>query len=295
MLQILLPEVLIALFSTASGSSSAAVTFTIENTGTAPLNLTGTPNIVAINGTYANQFSIVQPGTSTVSASGSTTFTITFSPTSAGPKTATISIANNDADENPYTYTINGTGTVPALEAWNVSTLGGGAGNYGVSPLSATFADANITAGGLTRGSGVGQSGTAAARGWGGTGWDNGSLNPPSTSSDNILNNKFITFTIKSNAGYLLNLASISPFDYRRSGTGPSSALIQYDIDGGGYNTVATVNFPVTTSSGGSVGSTDLSGISALQNLLPTSVVTIRIVPFGTSSSAGSFYIYEFW
>ena len=40
-----------------------------------------------------------------MAASGTTTFTITFTPASIGAKTATVTIANDDADENPYTFT----------------------------------------------------------------------------------------------------------------------------------------------------------------------------------------------
>ena len=39
-------------------------------------------------------------------------FTITFTPQAAGLRQAVVIIANNDADENPYTFAIQGTGTV---------------------------------------------------------------------------------------------------------------------------------------------------------------------------------------
>ncbi len=83
------------------------IVFTIENTGTANLTIT-TP--LTIGGTDASQFSITsQPATATILASSSTTFTVRFSPTSTGAKTASISIANDDSDENPYNLTLNGT------------------------------------------------------------------------------------------------------------------------------------------------------------------------------------------
>jgi len=34
-----------------------------------------------------------------------------FDPTATGPRTATVSITNNDPDENPYTSDLQGTGT----------------------------------------------------------------------------------------------------------------------------------------------------------------------------------------
>ena len=103
------------------GETGTAVTFTIENTGTATLSLSGSP-IVSISGTNASDFTISQTSTSaSVSASGSTTFTITFSPVTAGSKSATISIANNDASENPYTISLSGNGLVATsvMEALN--------------------------------------------------------------------------------------------------------------------------------------------------------------------------------
>jgi hypothetical protein len=98
-----------------SGTSSTATTFTIENTGNAALNLSGSPK-VAISGTNASEFTINQTSTaSTVTSASTTTFTVTFSPTSQGPKTAKISIANDDSNENPYEINLTGSGIVSAL------------------------------------------------------------------------------------------------------------------------------------------------------------------------------------
>ncbi|MFN6946194.1 MAG: glycosyl hydrolase family 8, partial [Cytophagaceae bacterium] len=95
-------------------SGNKQVTFTIENLGAQTLNLTGSPRI-AISGTNAALFSINQTSVPASLASNvSTTFVITFTPGSTGLKTATISIASNDPDENPYTIVLTGTGTVSA-------------------------------------------------------------------------------------------------------------------------------------------------------------------------------------
>lgn len=103
------------------GSSSSVTTFTVENLGTANLNLTGSPK-VAISGTNSADFSINQSSTAaTVAASGTTTFTVTFTPGGSGSRTASISISNNDSDENPYTFTLNGTGQ-PVCSAPNQAT-----------------------------------------------------------------------------------------------------------------------------------------------------------------------------
>ncbi|MBL7775512.1 MAG: SprB repeat-containing protein, partial [Saprospiraceae bacterium] len=176
--------------------------------------------------------------------------------------------------------------TGQVVGGWNTSTLTGGTDNFGPSPFAATSTAANATVGGLTRGSGVGTTGTGAARGWGGNSWN-------LTEAGGISGNQFFTFTVKANTGYLLSLSSINPFDYRRSGTGPTNATIQYRINSGSYVPITTVSLPSTSSSGASVGSTNLSTIPALQNLPSSSTVTFRIIPYGASGATGTFYIFD--
>jgi len=89
-------------------------TFTIVNSGTAPLNLTGVP-IVSLSGSAA--FTVAtQPSLPVVERLGGTqTFSITFDPTAAEVVTATVSIMSDDEDENPYTFTIRGEGITPEI------------------------------------------------------------------------------------------------------------------------------------------------------------------------------------
>lgn len=89
---------------------SVAHTFTIKNTGSVSLNLTGSPR-VAISGTHASDFSVVLQPSTPVASGGNTTFMVLFNPSAAGVRSASISIANNDANENPYNFSIQGTGT----------------------------------------------------------------------------------------------------------------------------------------------------------------------------------------
>ncbi len=94
-------------FGTVNVGRPLTRTYTIENRGTALMILTGSPR-VTISG--SDDFSVlVQPGFSVIPG-GSTTFQIRFSPSSAGAKTATVSIANTDGDENPYTFALQGAG-----------------------------------------------------------------------------------------------------------------------------------------------------------------------------------------
>lgn len=98
-------------FGTAAVSDGTVVrTFTIQNTGSGALNLTGSSTFVTISGTNAADFSITAVPSSTVAASSSTTFQVTFDPSGVGFRTATLTIANDDSDEGTYTFAIQGTG-----------------------------------------------------------------------------------------------------------------------------------------------------------------------------------------
>jgi hypothetical protein len=91
-------------------------TYTIQSTGDG-LNLTGNP-IVALSGTDASMFTVTQqPALTTNIADGlTTTFKISFNPTSLGTKTATVSIASNSGINNPYTFAIGATVTTPTID-----------------------------------------------------------------------------------------------------------------------------------------------------------------------------------
>ncbi|MGN6646675.1 MAG: glycosyl hydrolase family 8, partial [Cytophaga sp.] len=91
-----------------------AITFTIENLGFTSLNLTGTTK-VAVSGTDASSFVVTtQPSASTLALGATTTFVVTFNPTTTGTKNAVLTIASNDPDENPYTINVTGIGTLNA-------------------------------------------------------------------------------------------------------------------------------------------------------------------------------------
>jgi hypothetical protein len=93
-------------------SGTVNCTYTIENLGGANLTLSGTPK-VSISGANASDFSVTVQPTSPVAAGGSTTFTVRFDPSATGTRVVTISIANNDSNENPYNFVIQGTGYIP--------------------------------------------------------------------------------------------------------------------------------------------------------------------------------------
>ncbi|NCC52796.1 MAG: choice-of-anchor D domain-containing protein, partial [Spartobacteria bacterium] len=95
-------------------------TYTIYNDGNTDLHLSGTPR-VELSGADADQFTVnSQPSTPVSQGGGSETFQITFDPSTAGSKTATVSIDNTDYDETPYTFTIQGTSIEPDVKVLGI-------------------------------------------------------------------------------------------------------------------------------------------------------------------------------
>ena len=94
-------------------------TFTITNTGNVPLTI----GAISFSGTNAADFTIQTAPSASVPAFGTTTFTVLFTPSGAGVKTATISIINNDSTKNPFTYALNGTGGTLVMTVANPNGL----------------------------------------------------------------------------------------------------------------------------------------------------------------------------
>lgn len=94
-------------YGTVSVGATSAQTFTVTNSGTATLTI-GT---VAVGGTNASEF---VKGTDTcngqtLAASGTCTIDVTFTPSSAGSKSATLTIPSDDADTPSLDVALTGT------------------------------------------------------------------------------------------------------------------------------------------------------------------------------------------
>jgi len=95
-------------FGDVQAGQSKALTFTVGNTGTAGLSVTG----ITVSGTDASQFT-VSPTSFTVNpGAAAQTATVTFAPSSAGAKTATLSIVHNAAS-SPSSVALTGNGVSP--------------------------------------------------------------------------------------------------------------------------------------------------------------------------------------
>jgi hypothetical protein len=92
----------------------------IRASNTAALSLSGSP-AVAVGGANAADFSVTKKPSTSVSAGAGTTFQVRFDPSAAGTRSATLSIANNDTDENPFEFSIRGEGVAPPAAPSNIS------------------------------------------------------------------------------------------------------------------------------------------------------------------------------
>ncbi|MGB8543392.1 MAG: choice-of-anchor D domain-containing protein [Candidatus Acidiferrales bacterium] len=98
------------------GTTSASQTVTVFNNGSAALDISS----LAITGTGAGNFGIIQAGSAPCAAAGnvaagaSCTVTINFTPTSLGTKNAALSLGDN-ASGSPQMVSLTGTGVSPAI------------------------------------------------------------------------------------------------------------------------------------------------------------------------------------
>jgi hypothetical protein len=256
---------------TETGGTISSVKFYEETNGTAGLQI-GSDTLVGSGAQSGTTWSLAAtaPGT----AGAYTYYAV-----------ATDSTGNSSAaSSTTLTVTSGGGGGSGDRLAWDVN----GQTNFGTSPLAATtVGTGNTNSTGLTRGSGVGTSGTAASNAWGGNDW-------ASTSSAGISGSEFATFGLTVSAGYTDSLSSIA-LNYRRSSTGPDNGYWQYEIGSGSWTLISDVSseFSSTSSSGAAMTPLSLTSVSALQNLAAGTKVTFRLTPYGSTSSAGTWYVYN--
>ncbi|WP_168710286.1 choice-of-anchor D domain-containing protein [Flavobacterium sangjuense] len=224
-------------------SGTKTITYTIQNTGGDTLTI----GAFTLSGTHAADFTLDTTSTSaSVAAGGSTTFTVIFDPSALGVRTAAISFVNNDANENPYNFNIQGTGAEQEINVVANSTtiVDGdttptttdytdfGSQDYTIGSIIKTYTIQNTGVGSLTIGT-ITLSGTGAAE---------FSVNTTSTSAS-VAAGASTTFTITfdpSSIGTKVasitivnNDANENPYNFDIQGVGSQTF---YDSDGDGIN-----------------------------------------------------------
>ena len=117
-------------------------TFTISNLGVADLTLTGdSSQHVTLSGSGAAAFQVTtQPAFETIPSGGTATFTIAFNPLTKGTHSATVSIHNDDSDENPFLFQIRGSAGTALSQSFYPPSVGP---QYGAQLGYSVAADGN--------------------------------------------------------------------------------------------------------------------------------------------------------
>src|SRR5438552_15717934 len=124
-------------FSTqAIGTTSAAKTVTLKNTGTASLTING----ISIIGTNAADFSQATICGTSLAAGASCKISVKFKPTASGTRTAALSIRDN-ASGSPQKVTLSGIGTTAKLSP---TSLNFGSVGLGTTSLPKTVNLKNV-------------------------------------------------------------------------------------------------------------------------------------------------------
>lgn len=110
-------------FSQTVGSSSAAQTLTLSNSGSAPLSISA----ITFGGAAASEYRIGAGSTCSVGASvaagSSCSLGVVFTPGSTGSRSASLSISHNDGAHSPSSASLNGNGTAAPTGQVSVNKL----------------------------------------------------------------------------------------------------------------------------------------------------------------------------
>jgi len=90
--------------------TAVAISFRIRNLGAATLSAVS----AAISGADGDEFGISQMPATVIDPGAESLLTVEFHPQSAGNRSAILSIASNDPDQNPFTVNLLGGGVVPS-------------------------------------------------------------------------------------------------------------------------------------------------------------------------------------
>jgi len=98
--------------------SAEPQTFSVENNGSSDLII----DVGNITTSGSNDFQITSfPGSATVAPGDAESFEVTYTPSSLGPASFSVSVPSNDPNDNPYVVTLEGTGTNTAPTISSIS------------------------------------------------------------------------------------------------------------------------------------------------------------------------------
>ncbi len=169
------------------------------------------------------------------------------------------------------------------ISGWAVnSTVNGGFG----TTLPPTTNDTRYIIGPLTQGSGIQQVTTAGV--YGGSGWTNAGV--PDSEANSIAHGLYLTYTIQAYPNVITSFTNFTLY-YHNSATGPTNGMLQYSTDGITYSDVAALHYSAPNTAATTSLTNNLTAVAALQNVPSTTTNFFRIVNWGATGTAGTWYV----
>jgi len=148
--------------------------------------------------------------------------------------------------------------------------------------VAASLNNVNIEVASIVRGQGL----TPAALS---NSFSSGGWTITNSLADAIANNDYLQFSVKAKSSFVVSLSALDAV-FRRSSTGPDHFQWQYSDDGIlFYNIGNEISFTSTATNGVAQASLDLSGIAALQSVMASVTITIRLYGYNATAAGGSF------
>ena len=282
----------VAFPDTLIGNTSSAVTITISNTDTTDLDVTS----FFLTGVNEFDFNLTPPASLplTLAQFETATFTVSFSPTGPGTRTAIVEISSNDPANPTTSVDLSGVGIGPNIALSSVSK------NFGNVLVGDASAPQSVTISNVGNGdlnvSSVSLTGTDAGQ-FSLSGFSSGTISPPPSGGSETVS---ITFSPTS-TGAKTAILEITSDD-------PDTSTVEVTLAGTGVQgqmavSPGTVNFPdtvpgndspvtITVSNGGTADltySVAISGVDASYFTTTGSASPATIVPTGSDSFSVTF------
>lgn len=254
-------------FGQTVGTTSAAQTVTVSNTGHAPLVVSA----LAIAGAQAAEFQVAAGSTcaagGSVAANGSCIVKLAFAPTAPGARAASLVITHNAGAASSVTLNGTGTATPQAAISLNASALSFAAQTVGSTSASQTVTVSNSGSAALVFASLTLTGGAASDFTQGGSCAAGATLAPGASCSVSFsfrpgaLGTRSATLTLASNASNGSAVLSLSGSG--AAAAAPAVALAPGSLDFGNQATGTTSTARVVTLSNGGTGALAISAVNA--------------------------------
>jgi two-component sensor histidine kinase len=126
-------------------TTATAQSVTLSNSGTGALTI----SIINIAGSNSADFATSNTCNGSVAAGGNCTISVTFTPTAAGSRSATLTVADN-ATGSPQSVTLSGTGVAVPQASLSPTSLSFGNSNTGATTAAQTISLTNSGSGALS-------------------------------------------------------------------------------------------------------------------------------------------------